>query len=285
MKCDWCGKDLEEDEMPFKCKFCSRYFCSEHRLPENHECQGLEEYKKEKVEKSDFTYEPFKEENFEKKKTQQEEFIKNLSRVMDNLNKIQSPGSFYKYLIGICLVSFILQQVIPGFTEMFYMDPVFSQVIVKPWMFVTSIFLHGNFWHLFVNLIVLYFFGGELERRIGSTNFLMIFLSSGIIASFGHLIYSFFTSPVPAVGASGALFGVFATLAIIAPEIKVLFFFFIPMRIKYALIFFVIYNLILITQETMIASAAHLTGILVGLMFGFYFKERYGSEQFLRFRF
>jgi len=43
MKCDYCQK--LSDELPYKCKFCGGTFCSDHRLPENHECIGLESYK------------------------------------------------------------------------------------------------------------------------------------------------------------------------------------------------------------------------------------------------
>lgn len=49
MECDYCHK--VSDELPYKCKFCGDTFCSEHRLPENHECIGLESYKDVKHEK------------------------------------------------------------------------------------------------------------------------------------------------------------------------------------------------------------------------------------------
>ena len=47
--CTYCKKTLEE--LPYTCKFCKEEFCSDHRLPEKHECEGLKKYKenKEKV--------------------------------------------------------------------------------------------------------------------------------------------------------------------------------------------------------------------------------------------
>lgn len=52
--CNYCEKKVS---LPFRCKFCSKEFCSEHRLPENHDCKGLEEY----VAKSEsLTYEPLR---------------------------------------------------------------------------------------------------------------------------------------------------------------------------------------------------------------------------------
>jgi hypothetical protein len=47
--------------MPFKCKFCGERFCGEHRLPENHDCAGLENFKKERRKGPEkWIYEPFK---------------------------------------------------------------------------------------------------------------------------------------------------------------------------------------------------------------------------------
>lgn len=43
MECSYCHK--VSDELPYKCKFCGGVFCSDHRLPENHDCVGLERYK------------------------------------------------------------------------------------------------------------------------------------------------------------------------------------------------------------------------------------------------
>lgn len=47
--CAACGKDLKG--LPFKCRYCGEYFCVEHQLPENHACQGLDEWKSGKLKK------------------------------------------------------------------------------------------------------------------------------------------------------------------------------------------------------------------------------------------
>ncbi len=57
-ECVYCGS-LER--MPFKCKFCGEQFCGDHRLPENHECVGLETFKRERgKEPEKWIYDPFK---------------------------------------------------------------------------------------------------------------------------------------------------------------------------------------------------------------------------------
>ncbi len=55
--CSYCGA---QEPLPFKCKFCGDYFCSEHRLPEKHECIGLIKFKEERgKEPEKWIYEPF----------------------------------------------------------------------------------------------------------------------------------------------------------------------------------------------------------------------------------
>jgi len=58
-RCSYCGK---VEKMPFKCKFCGGVFCSSHRLPENHECGGLERFKEDRLKGPEkWIYEPFQE--------------------------------------------------------------------------------------------------------------------------------------------------------------------------------------------------------------------------------
>ncbi|NCN38914.1 MAG: hypothetical protein COY38_04165 [Candidatus Aenigmarchaeota archaeon CG_4_10_14_0_8_um_filter_37_24] len=45
--CANCGKSLEG--LPYKCRYCGEYFCVDHQLPENHVCQGLDEWKSGKL--------------------------------------------------------------------------------------------------------------------------------------------------------------------------------------------------------------------------------------------
>ncbi len=59
-KCSLCG---ETETLPFTCKFCGRKFCGEHRLPENHQCPGLEKFKENRTKGiEEWIYEPFRKE-------------------------------------------------------------------------------------------------------------------------------------------------------------------------------------------------------------------------------
>ncbi|WP_456327105.1 rhomboid family intramembrane serine protease [Archaeoglobus sp.] len=151
-----------------------------------------------------------------------------------------------------------------------------ANVLFMPWQIITSIFVHADFWHLFINMFVLFFFGNELERRLGGKKYIIVFFASGIAGSLAYIAYAFLTNPfIPAMGASAAIFGVMGALAVIAPEIKVIIFPFpIPVSIKVAILLFAIYDLLLLpfTYSTGVAHIAHLAGLLVGLYLGKKYK-------------
>jgi hypothetical protein len=151
------------------------------------------------------------------------------------------------------------------------MDPVHP----FPWMFVTSMFLHGGFEHIFFNLLMLFMFGMTLERMIGSGRFLSLFLVAGIVGNIGYVLFSLATGDdTPAIGASGAIYGVFACLAILAPDIRVYLFFFIPLRIIHALVLYAIVDVLFLNANDSVAHAAHLAGLAVGLLYAAYLRRK-----------
>ena len=78
-------------------------------------------------------------------------------------------------------------------------------VPVRPWTLITYMFLHSGLWHLFFNMIALYFFGPRLEVELGGQQFIWLYFLSGLTGA----VLSFFFTPFAAiVGASGAVFGV-----------------------------------------------------------------------------
>src|SRR3989338_10954625 len=84
------------------------------------------------------------------------------------------------WLSAICILFFILQIAIPGFTDALVLN---QQSFIEPWRFVTAIFLHGDITHLIYNLFALVLFGLILEKLIGSRKFLIVFIFSGIFAN------------------------------------------------------------------------------------------------------
>ncbi len=261
-ECYHCGF---RDPLPFTCKFCGNSYCYNHRLPESHECSGLASYR-ERVRESGklYEYEP----DLIAKRHKTPVFIP----LTNAISVIKSNYSLT--ILTIVIISFVLQ-IILGYSRYdVYLALYPLDVLSRPWTLVTHIFLHSGPIHLLFNMMFLFFFGPELERRIGGKRFLAVFFLSGIVAAIGYSLWSVFIlrSFAPAVGASGALFGIFACLAILAPHIQV-YVYFIPMKITHALIFFALLDLLFIGSGDTIARSAHLSGVIAGLVIGKQIKK------------
>jgi membrane associated rhomboid family serine protease len=179
------------------------------------------------------------------------------------------PVSISMMILGLCVIVSLLSLIAPGFVYSYLaLNPAY--VFQRPWTLVTHMFVHANFDHLFWNMLFLFFFGVELERRVGEVRFIEIYLLSGLAAAFGQM----FVSTGTLLGASGALFGVLGCLAIIAPDIRILLFFIIPLRIQYAVVLFALIDFMMMGSGDNIAHAAHLTGLIVGLAFGYMMRNQ-----------
>lgn len=90
------------------------------------------------------------------------------------------------------------------------------------WTILTSMFLHIQFFHIFANMFSLFFIGNFLEKIIGKKRFLLVYLISGLIGGiFFVLSGMIFNDNIPGIGASGAIFGILGTLAILVPYSKI----------------------------------------------------------------
>ncbi|MDP3026381.1 MAG: rhomboid family intramembrane serine protease [Nanoarchaeota archaeon] len=179
-----------------------------------------------------------------------------------------SKIKFYSlWLCLICIIIFILQLLMPGFTELFVLNQL---AYTEIWRFVSSIFLHGSLSHLLYNLFALALFGFILEKLIGSNKFLLVFFFSGIIANI--ISINFYAS---SLGASGAIMGILGCLAVIRPMMMVWAFGF-PMPMFIASILWVtgdVLGALGALGNTGIGNIAHLSGIAVGFLVGLFLRE------------
>lgn len=86
---------------------------------------------------------------------------------------------------------------------------------------ISSQFLHGGWAHLFGNMWILFLFGDNVEDYVGHIPFLLFYLLSGVAASMLHYVFNIY-SPVPAIGASGAVAGVMGAYFILYPKARVI---------------------------------------------------------------
>ena len=167
-------------------------------------------------------------------------------------------------LANICL--FLIQILLPR-TMIYHFALVPSLIRSKLyiWQFVSYMFLHGSFLHLFFNMFVLFIFGQDLIRLWGSKKFLSYYFFTGI----GAGICSFLMTNIPTIGASGAMYGLLLAYGILFPNKILLIYLIIPMKAKYLVILFGIIELIasITSRADGIAHIAHLGGMLFGAFY------------------
>ena len=148
---------------------------------------------------------------------------------------------------------------------------------------VTSMFLHGNILHLGLNMFFLLLSGDVVERELGNFRFLGLYLACGVIAGLFHS-YLNSASTIPAIGASGAIFGVLAALAILFPFRWLLKLFgFIPIPMPAILFVFIT----ILTETAYVASGvienvahtAHVGGFLAGVFLTLLFIPKKRAEK------
>ena len=147
-----------------------------------------------------------------------------------------------------------------------------ANVLRSPWSVVTSLFIHASLWHLIVNMWAFYFFGTYLSRLVGGGRFLIVYFCGGML---GSLFFVLLASPFSiAVGASGAIFALGGALAVMRPRLKVFVF---PIPVPVPLWTAVIGGFFIISLFSIflpIAWQAHLGGLVLGLIAGYFFRRR-----------
>jgi membrane associated rhomboid family serine protease len=86
---------------------------------------------------------------------------------------------------------------------------------------ITSMFLHGGWMHLIGNMLYLWVFGNNIEDVIGHAKYVLFYLACGILAALSHALTDP-SSPIPMVGASGAISGVLGAYVLLFPRARVL---------------------------------------------------------------
>ncbi|MGR6899028.1 rhomboid family intramembrane serine protease [Rummeliibacillus sp. BSL5] len=131
------------------------------------------------------------------------------------------------------------------------------------WRLLTSMFIHGGFFHLLFNMFSLYVFGPELERLAGKLRFFTIYFVSGFMGN----VVSYLIQPANYVsyGASGAVFGLFgAFLALVYYTRKTM-----P-QLKQIIMPIVVISVIMTFLQPNVNATAHIAGLVTGLIIGLF---------------
>lgn len=178
----------------------------------------------------------------------------------------KEPEFYYGALLltGICILVFFLQVIIQDLTPELAL--VSSDVLIRPWTLVTSIFGHLSLGHLLMNMFGLALFGSILERHIGTKRFLLVFFLSGI---FSGIVGSFYYEAT--LGASGAVFGILGALATLRPGM-IVWVSFVPMPMILAAAVWAFLEYMASFTPGNVANISHLTGLGLGIIIGIIFR-------------
>ncbi|MFQ5729912.1 MAG: rhomboid family intramembrane serine protease [Waddliaceae bacterium] len=171
------------------------------------------------------------------------------------------------------VVIFLLSMLIPSLGRLivgwFAVIPISISLCLQLWRLVTYQFLHAGFGHIFYNMLVLFFFGPILERLWGSKRFLIFYLSCGATGGFLYTVMILADFPWVSVGmlvgASGAIYGTLAAIAILFPRMKVYLFGIFPLQMMVLVIILIGVSLLNVQARTNVGGEmAHLSGMITG---------------------
>ena len=145
----------------------------------------------------------------------------------------------------------------------------------------TSMFVHGSWGHILGNMLFLWIFGNNIEDSLGHSKYLLFYLAGGVVAALVQLL-SGPSSPVPTIGASGAIAAVMGAYFFLYPRAKVqtlVFFIFITVVRLPAWVFLGIWFVMQLFEGTFgaaqgVAVWAHVGGFLFGLLIAWIASRR-----------
>jgi membrane associated rhomboid family serine protease len=191
-------------------------------------------------------------------------------------------------LIIINVVVFLLQNLIPIGSERcmeFQFNPGLSGFIslwplrscaFAPYQFLTYMFAHGGFGHIFFNMLALASFAPILEHYWGDKKFLLFYIITGMGAGILYAVANFFFFPEnmgSMLGASGAIYGILMAFGMVFPNMEIMLLFPpIPIKAKY-MVFVMGFLTYAMDRSGTVAHLAHFGGALVAFLLISYWRS------------
>jgi membrane associated rhomboid family serine protease len=170
-----------------------------------------------------------------------------------------------RLLIANSVIFLVMLATSPAFfVQWFAFTP--TEALTRPWGLLTYMFIHGSFWHVALNMLILFFFGPPLEQKWGSTDFLKFYLAGGL----GGALLSFIFAPsAPIIGASAAVYGTMLGFAWIWPNAPIYIWGIFPVKAKWLVAFLFVVTFISSFGGVQdgVAHFAHLGGLLAAFLY------------------
>jgi membrane associated rhomboid family serine protease len=202
--------------------------------------------------------------------------------------RYQNNGAVY-WLLGINILVFVAMHFF-GFRELTYYLSMIPMLVIKKgwvWTFVTYMFAHDprSISHILFNMLALFIFGVQVERHMGSREFLLFYFVTGTLAGVFSFVVYYLTGAygVILMGASGAIFAVELAYAVLFPDSIIYLWGILPLRAPVMVLGFTALELVssVFGISRGVAHLTHLAG------FGFawlYFLIRLGINPWKRLR-
>ena len=170
-----------------------------------------------------------------------------------------------------------------------------------PTQYLTYLFMHGSFMHLFFNMFALWMFGYTLENAWGSKRFLFFFFFCGVGAGLiqnivvAYEVWNFtqqgysaisvarYMNNAVVIGASGSVYGILLAFGMMYPNMRVYVYFLFPVKVKYLVSFLALLALFSGFGGgggSNIAHFAHLGGMLFAFILIMYWRRSYRRDNF-----
>ncbi len=151
-----------------------------------------------------------------------------------------------------------------------------SQALREPWTIITYMFVHVGFFHVFLNMLFLFFFGPPLEERWGGKEFIKYYAICGV----GGAVFTLAFGGGTIVGASAAVYGVMLAYALNWPDALIWIYAIFPIKAKYLVLILgaVTFFSAFYGASDGIAYFAHLGGLVVGYA---YLKQGWRADAWL----
>lgn len=173
-------------------------------------------------------------------------------------------------VIGLNVVVFLISFFTRDIAQRLGLSP--YKFTSEPWTLITSMFLHTEFFHIFSNMLVLFFFGRMVYRLMGGWRFLVVYFVGGIA---GNLLFLAIGPEISiAYGASGAVYAIAGTLVVLMPKLRIALWGIVPLPLWAFVVIFLGLLSIPPFAGPNIAWQAHMGGLAVGLIAGFIFRRQ-----------
>ncbi|MBS3090976.1 rhomboid family intramembrane serine protease [Candidatus Pacearchaeota archaeon] len=197
--------------------------------------------------------------------------------------------------IIVWIILFILLNINEDYINYFALNPDLIMQGKYIWTIILHMFSHLSPLHLFVNMFALFSFGKLCERIIGRKRFGWFYITAGLVAGILSVLLSYFfgygfgerilgSPAVYMIGASGAIFGIAGLFVVLLPRLKfsIIFlpFWSFPAYIIVPALLVILWALS-IGFNLPVGNVAHFGGLLSGLIYGFYLRNKYQKKVYM----